>query len=151
MARYWKTNSITTLLFFLIPNVFPSCFHKVSIKSPKGSTSSKVVPQHVPNNTWIISHTMVCPKFKPHVYKVKRWAIGSTFVSILWIVVQRCACNGRVPNVWNFFGDGPNQDGSFKTKKHDHTHKLINMNHTMSIWGSFVQLVGLSFKFFITI
>jgi hypothetical protein len=28
---------------------------------------------------------MVCPKFNSDVYKLKRWAVWSTFVSVLWL------------------------------------------------------------------
>ncbi len=54
-------------LFFLgnlVPNVFSSC-------SQKESSSSKVVPQDIPNSPSDLSHT-VCPKFNSHVYKLKR-------------------------------------------------------------------------------
>ncbi len=87
--------------FFHVPNVFPLCSHHVSWSS----SSSQVVPQNFPNGASVLSH-MVCPKFNPHVCKLKRWSIESTFVSI---------CNSRSKEVllWGsvqcsqYIGDGP--------------------------------------------
>jgi hypothetical protein len=45
------------------------------------------VPHNVPNSTSVLSH-MICPKFNSHLYKFIRWAIGSTFIPILQLVVQ---------------------------------------------------------------
>jgi len=149
MARYWKTNNITTLLFFGF-FLFPMCSHHVlirfSLNPQKVPQVPKLFPQHVLNNTSVIS-PMVCPKFKPHVYKLKRWVIGSTFVSILW---KRCfywksaQCSQK--NWW-----WAKSRRLLQNKRHEHTYELINMNYTMSIWGNFVPLERLSFKFFIAI
>jgi uncharacterized membrane protein YfcA len=61
------------LLFFLVGIMFPMCSHEV--------------PHNVPNSTSVLSH-MICPKFNSHLYKFIRWAIGSTFIPILQLVVQ---------------------------------------------------------------
>jgi hypothetical protein len=49
--------------------LFPICSHQIPIKYPKGSPSSQVVTQDVPNRSLDYSH-MVCPKFNCDVYKV---------------------------------------------------------------------------------
>ncbi len=49
---------------------------------------------------------MVCTKFNSRVYKLKRCAIGSTFVSILQLAVQRGASIGECP-MSQKIGDGP--------------------------------------------
>jgi hypothetical protein len=50
-------------------------FPLFSIMFPWGSPSSQVVSRVIPHSTSDLSH-MVCPKFNPHVYKLKRSAIG---------------------------------------------------------------------------
>jgi hypothetical protein len=85
---------------------FLPCSHHVPYVFPWGSSSSQVVPQNIPNNIRLISH-MVCPKFNSHEYKVKRWAIGSTCVSILQLAVQRGASIGECPMSPKNIGDGP--------------------------------------------
>ncbi len=67
--------------------LFPMCVF------PSGSPSSQLVPQDILNSTPVLSH-MVCPKFNCLMYKVKRWAIGSIFVFIIWMVVPRGASIG---------------------------------------------------------
>jgi hypothetical protein len=92
VGRGWIGKGI--FVFFIVLNVFSSCSHGVS----------KKVPQDVPNFTSDLS-LMVCPKFNNHVNKLKRWAMGeSIIVSILQL--KRCFYLG-VPNVPNFFDDGP--------------------------------------------
>jgi len=63
---------------------------------------------------------MVCPKFNSQVYKLRRWDIVSKFGSILQLNVPE-----KLP-------DGPMNMALFKEikKNYEHTHGLINMNHT---------------------
>ncbi len=82
--------------------VFSPCSPCVPIKFQKRS------PQDVP--------TMVYPKFNSHVYKPKRSAIGSTFVSFWQLGVQRSASICGVPNLPKYWSWG-NQYGPFQKEK----------------------------------
>jgi hypothetical protein len=72
--------------------VFPMCSHHV----PWSSSSSQVVPQNFPNCTSVLSH-MVCPKFNPHVCKLKRGSIEEHFCFYLQLKVERGASIGECP------------------------------------------------------
>jgi hypothetical protein len=87
---------------------FFSCSQCVPIMFPWGSqrflefSSSQVVPQDVPNSTWV-SSPIICPKFNSHAYKLKRLAIGENIC--LYFVTwgpKRCFY-WRVPNVPEIF------------------------------------------------
>jgi hypothetical protein len=108
------------------------CSHYVPMGFSKVSLSYQVIPQDVPNSTWI-SSPIICPTFNSHVYKLKRLAIGENIC--LYFVTwgpKRCFY-WRVPNVPEKNWWWPNQYGTFqKEKMCGHTHELINMNHTMS-------------------
>ncbi len=95
----WEGSSCTHewSSFFLLEKVggegifvSPPCSSCVPIKFQKHS------PQDVPN--MVLSH-MVYSKFNSHVYKPKRSAEGSTFVSIWQLVVQRSPSICEVPNL----------------------------------------------------
>jgi hypothetical protein len=114
-------------LFSLILNV-PNMF-------PAGSPSSQVVPEFIPYSTSILSH-MVCPKFNPHVYKLKRSAIGEYICLNFEIGSPKKCFHWGVLNVPNFLLMGqwiwlfPKKNKKTKNKSYEHTHELINMNHT---------------------
>ncbi len=64
----------------------------------------------------------------PHFYKLKRWAIGSTYVFIFQLGDQTGAFYWGVPSVLKKIGDGPINMTPFKkktTKMCEHTHELI--------------------------
>jgi hypothetical protein len=76
----------------LVLSFFGGCCH--AMKFPKGSPSSQVGHQNVPDNTSLMSHT-VCPKFNSHVYKCKRWV---SLFSTLHLAVQRGGSIGKCPS-----------------------------------------------------
>ncbi len=150
MVRYLKTNNITTLLFFCFI-LFPMCSHHVLIRFSLNPQKVPQVPKLFPN-TFPITHEYI-----PYGVFAQSSSLmyinwkGGPYGAHLFLFCERGASIGRVPNVPKKIGDGPNQRWLLQNKRHEHTHELINRNHTMSIWGNFVQLVGLSFKFFIAI
>jgi hypothetical protein len=81
-------------------------------------TVPKYIPLNVPNgNTSVLSH-MVCPKFNSCVYKLQGWdPVGSTFVSILQLGVQKRCFYWGMPNVPKKFADGPINMAALKTKR----------------------------------
>jgi len=79
----WLLMRGPVLSFFFFLGV---CCH--AMKFPKGSPSSQVVHQNVPNSTSLISH-MVCPKFNSHVYKCKKVGHMEHICFILQLAVQR--------------------------------------------------------------
>jgi len=61
---------------------------------------------------------MVCPKFNSHAYKLKRWAIWSTFFYIFATGCPKRCFYWGVPNAPKKLGDGPiNMAPSKKEKK----------------------------------
>jgi hypothetical protein len=116
--------------FFFSPLLFPMCSHYVPMRFSKGSTSCS--SQWFPNSTSVLSH-MVCPKFNPQVYKLKRCAIGAPFVSILWLGVQKRCIYWGVPNILRKLMMGQSIwlvqiNQKKKEKSCEHTNELINMN-----------------------
>ncbi len=68
---------------------------------------------------------MLCPKFNSHVYKLKMWAIGEH-------MGEKTCFNWAMPSSKNF-DDGPFNMVPSKKKHCEHTHELIDMNHTIYI------------------
>jgi hypothetical protein len=107
--------------FPLVPIMFPMCSHEVP-------QFPKLFPQNVPSSTSALSH-MVCPKFNPHVYKLKKvdhrkhiwfyFAIGGPKRCIYW----------GIPNVPKKLVMGQSIWPLQKQKKVERTHEIINMNH----------------------
>jgi hypothetical protein len=92
--------------------------------------SQKVSPKMFPIWFYPIWFTHV---YNSHVYKLKRWAIGSTYFSIWQLGVQRSASICAVPNLPKALVLGqPIWSLPKRKRKSECTHKLINMNHTMS-------------------
>jgi hypothetical protein len=58
---------------------FFSCSQCVPMGFSKVFLNSQVVPQDVPNSTWV-SSPIICPKFNSHVHKLERLAIKHLFV-----------------------------------------------------------------------
>jgi hypothetical protein len=93
--------------FFFVFSLFPMCYYHVPIEFQflSGSQSSQLVTQDVPNSTSELFH-MVCPKFNSDVCELTRWAIWTTFVSVLWLgpkeVLQlgSAQCCEKIDHVW---------------------------------------------------
>jgi hypothetical protein len=60
-------------------------------------SSSQVIPQYFCNSTSDYLSHMVCPKFKSHVYKLKRWVMGEHICFYFVTGVQRGASIGECP------------------------------------------------------
>ncbi len=124
------------MIFFCFLPLFPSCSLCVPITTNTSKKSrkvyclknSKTYPkgfQVVPPQTFTIAphffpKWLVCPKFISHVYKLKRWATGSTSVSIFRLAVQSGASIGECPMFQK------NGDGSLRKKNRKSVSTPIN-------------------------
>jgi len=78
---------------------------------------------------------MVCPKFNPHVYKLKSLAIGEYICLNFAIESPKRCFHWGSDQCSKVFVDGP-MNMALSKKKHtqkrsyEHNHELINMNHT---------------------
>ncbi len=100
----WKWGKIF-LLFSIVPIMFPMC----SCKVPQGFPSCS--PQTSPIAPHFFPKWLVCPNLISHVYKLKRWALGNTFVSTFQLAVKRGISIGECPMLKK------NGDGPLKKKK----------------------------------
>ncbi len=121
---------------------FFTCSQCVPIRFPKGSSSPQVVPQDISNSTSDFSH-MVCPKFNSDVYKLKRWALGEHICLLLCnlgskevLLLGSAQCSNTNSQCTNQFMAPLKRQESY-----ENTHKLINVNHTMShaLWITMVH------------
>ncbi len=91
---------------FLLFSLFPSYSHRF-LQVPK------LFPQDIPNNTSVLPH-IICPKFKSHVYELKRCTIVKHSCFYLRLGVQRGASVRESRMCFKSIDDRPIKYGSFQ-------------------------------------